>query len=86
MEPTLQVWKGRPGHCLLATVGTGDPRSTQPQTLGSGHCLVWAGRLTVRGAASFRRREHLVGVWGTVRIQPPFPLFFFFLMVHSAAA
>lgn len=44
-----------------------------------------AGRLTVGGAASFGRRVHLVGVRGTARLQPPFPLFFLFLIVHSAS-
>lgn len=41
-------------------------------------------QLTVRGAASFGRGVHLVGGWGTARLQAPVPLFFFFLIVNSA--
>jgi hypothetical protein len=41
--------------------------------------------LTICGAASFRRRGQLVGIWGTVGFQTSFPLLLFFLIVHSAA-
>lgn len=64
--------------------GTGDPHSTRPQT-GQRALPAGAGWLTIRGAASFGRRVHLVGVWGTARLQPAFPLFFLFLIVHSAS-
>lgn len=51
----------------------------------SRHCLArgWQ-RLTICGAASFRRRVQLESVWGAVCFQPSFSLFFLFLIVHSA--
>lgn len=53
--------------------------------LGSGTARQGGG-LTVHGAAPFRRRVHLVGVWGTAGLQPRFRLLFLFLIVDAATA